>query len=610
MADPKSAAQVAVLTKSDFRRFRECGRKLSYQRRGYPEAPVTGVPGADEVEGLARALFAGGRWVEALKGESAAAATVRMLAQAGDTTLFEATFEYGGLLCRADIVRRVGGVIELFEIKSSSIDSREGTEGVFRAGRDAIRLEWRRDLEDLAFQTLVLRRAGYEVRPHLVCVDLAGTCSVATRFASLQWSELPAGSGRRRAQHPGPQSSVQDSGMLVCLPAQREVDELLGGDDGVEAVVERLLADIRSGALHALPPPVSAACKDCEFRGAPGATPATDGFAECWGPDVPGGYLCDLYRAGSLGRRDGTSNLEDLYRRGMRKLIDIPADAIASTRGAGQRQRQQVEQARTGQALLQPAIRGLIDGLAHPLHFLDFEAVRAPVPYYAGMQPYQLLVFQFSCHTVHSDEPDGLSHQSWLQSGSEYPLLEFILRLREALGDEGSVLCWSSYERVALESALYELEMRGDHAELVGWLRSVVGEDGEGRIIDLQRWCLEQYIHPAMKGSTSIKDVLPAIWQEDAALRSHPWFAAHHRLKDGVLLSPYDTLPATSHPGIAPVRHGLGAVHAYQQLLHSGAGRDAATVAEQRGLLESYCRLDTLAMVMVWWHWRFQSKGF
>ncbi|MBM3990266.1 MAG: DUF2779 domain-containing protein [Planctomycetes bacterium] len=528
-----------------------------------------------------------------------------MLAQAGDVTLFEATFVHGGLLCRADVVRRMGKVVDLFEIKSSSIDSREGTEGVFRAGRDAIRLEWRRDLEDLAFQTLVLRRAlGCEVRPHIVCVDLAGKCDGLTLHSTLRWSELPEGSGRRRARHPGPESSVRDSRMLVSVPAQREVDELLGGDEGVEAVVGRLFGDIRSGALYSLPPPVSGACKDCEFRNAPHATPTTDGFAECWGPEISSGYLCDMYRASSLGRRDGASNLEDLYGRGVRKLVDIPLDAIQSSRGAGQRQSKQLAQALSGQPWLQPALREQLDALAWPLHFLDFEAARAPVPYYAGMQPYQLLVFQFSCHIVACDAPDGLSHRGWLQTGGDWPLVEFLTQLRDALGSEGSVLCWSPYERVALESALYELEERGDKPELVSWLRTVVGEDGEGRIVDLQRLCLEHYIHPAMRGSTSIKSVLPAIWRDDAAMRAHPWFAAHVQTRDGELLSPYDTLPQPTLTGVEPVRDGLGAVHAYQHVLHTEEREEPSRTSERRSLLESYCRLDTLAMVMVWWHWR------
>ena len=68
--------------------------------------------------------------------------------------------------------------------------------------------------------------------------------------------------------------------------------------------------------------------------------------------------------------------------------------------------------------------------------------------------------------------------------------------------------------------------------------------DGDSRLVDLMALAKEHYFHPAMKGSLSIKYVLPAVWQANAALRALPEFQGYERIEDGHLLNPYDTLPA------------------------------------------------------------------
>jgi len=45
-----------------------------------------------------------------------------------------------------------------------------------------------------------------------------------------------------------------------------------------------------------------------------------------------------------------------------------------------------------------------------------------------------------------------------------------------------------------------------------------------------------------MKGSLSIKEVLPAVWFESAAVRAHPWFSAYSRKSEDRALDPYATL--------------------------------------------------------------------
>ena len=67
----------------------------------------------------------------------------------------------------------------------------------------------------------------------------------------------------------------------------------------------------------------------------------------------------------------------------------------------------------------------------------------------------------------------------------------------------------------------------------------------------------------------------------------------------------YETLPPLVIAGVEQaVREGTGAVRAYHGMLYGSEKHDAEARDAWRRLLLQYCELDTLAMVMVWRHWR------
>jgi hypothetical protein len=141
--------------------------------------------------------------------------------------------------------------------------------------------------------------------------------------------------------------------------------------------------------------------------------------------------------------------------------------------------------------------------------------------------------------------------------------------------------------------------------DLAEWLDRLLGpEDQDGRrrsprMRDLHQLALRHYFHPRMGGRTSIKVVLPAVWESDAALREHPWFAAYHQVDaTGRPLDPYETLPAMPLGGDRDdaVREGTGAIRVYQDLLFAPDPAPEEQ-ASRRLLLLQYCRLDTAAMV-------------
>jgi len=123
--------------------------------------------------------------------------------------------------------------------------------------------------------------------------------------------------------------------------------------------------------------------------------------------------------------------------------------------------------------------------------------------------------------------------------------------------------------------------------------------------VDMWALAKKHYFHPMMKGSHSIKYVLPAVWTTSKTLCETNDFAEYVARDDkGNLLSPYDTLPAVEIGGDEiKVQEGIGAVLAYQEMMF-GAGRSEPRIKQRyTELLLQYCRLDTAAMVMIWRHW-------
>jgi hypothetical protein len=120
---------------------------------------------------------------------------------------------------------------------------------------------------------------------------------------------------------------------------------------------------------------------------------------------------------------------------------------------------------------------------------------------------------------------------------------------------------------------------------------------------------LNHYFHPVMKGRTSIKKVLDAVWQANPSLRGR--FPEYVKEEDGELLSPHRSLPPLTIAGRdVVVNEGTGAITAYQSTLYGQQKLDANIRDQWKSLLLQYCELDTLAMVMIYWHWtqKLQTK--
>ena len=238
-----------------------------------------------------------------------------------------------------------------------------------------------------------------------------------------------------------------------------------------------------------------------------------------------------------------------LRAQGLNDIRDLP-DSIALS--AAQSRVRAVT--KSGQALLEPQAADMINGLAWPRWYLDFETIGFAVPEWAGTRPYQQIPFQWSCHV---EEAGGaLRNCGFLADDDVDPRRAFAESLVAALAGPGPVLVYNSaFEKRVLN------ETADLFPDLAGPLHKI-----SARVFDLLPVARAHYYHPDMLGSWSLKSVLPTVAPELA----------------------YDDLA---------VRHGEEAQATFLEMLKTPQGSPARE-ALRRGLLE-YCERDTYAMVVL-----------
>jgi len=175
-----------------------------------------------------------------------------------------------------------------------------------------------------------------------------------------------------------------------------------------------------------------------------------------------------------------------------------------------------------------------------------------------------------------------------------------------------------------VKSRLLESE-EPDRDELIAWIDTLVTEGAPRYLIDQQRLVLKYYYSVHMGGSNSIKDVLPAVLNESEALKkiyTKPYSGLSMNNKvlyqtdeDGKAINPYKLLDPVGYgiPDEADeveielesgetITEGGKAMMAWARMQF-----DDVPEEEREQVFEAllrYCELDTLAMVMIFQHWK------
>lgn len=631
------------LSKSDFQLATICAQKLVYKKKGYDSSNDTDeymkmlAQGGYIVGKMATLLFPEGIEVEGSTTESLE--ITRDLIEKNDSiTLFEPAFEFNQRLARIDIFVKEGKKIQLIEVKSASRDSSDPKNDTNKLNKYT---------QDIAFQYTILK----DIFPdcEITCLLLMPDKSMRTKIDCLAgWFRLIEKPIMQDGEIESPNEIITQSTSKFQKPEVEFVFEnhpnrkdyierlrnegILNYLDVTEKVMNmevkiRSKADsyiqILNNGLKAKDDDyqISKSCKSCEYYV---SEDPNCGFFECWKGVNAFPSIFDMYYGGTIG---SNNYLNELIAAGKFDFEDIQTESLCKKDGTigtrNERQLIQYQNTLQNSEWISESMKQELDSWIYPLHFIDFETYTGAMPFHRGMRPFELIAFQWSCHTI--DAPGAVpKHKEFISTESELPNFKFAESLMDHIGMTGTPLMWATHENTVLRTIYNQMDEFGyQNPKLKDWLQKTIKDKDlgmEGRFIDMNAFTLKHYFHPEMKGKTSIKKVLPAIWNNNQFLHELPYFSQYSLTNfENEVIDPYDTLFNLANEKMRDmndeveiltedVKGGTAAMRAYQKILMDNSISINQKEELKLRLLE-YCKLDTMAMVIIWKYWYLKCMG-
>jgi hypothetical protein len=647
-----------VLSKSRFKLGLECPNKLYYTRKKeYTDTKVSDTflealaQGGFQVEELARMHFPNGILIEGNDWDYELLwnQTQELLKQE-NVIIYEAAFLVDGLFIRTDILVKKGNNIELIEVKSKSFTPDD--EYLFVGKRRGMVSAWKPYLFDIAFQKHVMQLCfpQWNIQSFLMMADKSKKASInglnqLFRISNKEGNRTGITKKVTALDETG--DSVLGRKNITQIVADIESNKFKYHDsltfqESIAFLKEHYISDIYANWSTSF-----SSCKNCEYT----CTKEEEqqglksGFKECFvkqhkwiDTDFNTPNIFDVYFF-SKGNK--------LFEEGIYFKNELTEESLGLKQEAeklttSHRQWLQIEKEVHNDTSIyvdKDGLKAEINSWTFPLHFIDFETSTVALPFNKGLKPYEQIAFQFSHHIYYEDGRIEHANEYINNKAGFFPNFEFLRALKKALeNDNGSIFKYSHHENTILNAIYIQLfnSNEVDKEELMSFIQSIshskggsaIKWKGERDMVDL--WEVEKhyYYNPLTNGSNSIKAVLPAALSSSVYLQdkysqpihqinvtsknftdNHIWLEIDNR----TVKSPYKMLPSVFQDWsedqienalseIEDIANGGAALTAYGKLQYTDMDQveiDAITSA-----LLKYCELDTLAMVMIYEHFR------
>lgn len=644
------------LTKSRFNLGMQCPTKLYYTgKREYANKNIDDsfllalAKGGFQVGELAKHYFAGGHNIETLDYKEALQETNELLLK-DNVTIYEAAVRYDNFFIRTDILIKEGNKIELVEVKAKSIRS---SDEFYNKKKDKIDSSWREYLQEVAFQKYVLSKAfpDYRISAFLMLADKEAKCPTEGLNQKFRIIEK---NGRKKIKVSDDLSEEDLNPPILLKINVDDVCEMIYKDDYnldggtykfpelIETLAMRYKNDSRIGS------DIGKKCKGCEFKASDEEIKEgyKSGFYECWNDSL--GWTDEDFKEDTVLDIWDFRRADSLISNGKIKLTDISQEDIGvkadDKPGISRTYRQwtQVEKSQNKDNTYWIDKDNLLKEMnswTYPLHFIDFETSTVAIPFNKGRRPYEQIAFQFSHHIVHENGKVEHKGQYINTEPGIFPNYDFLRELKRNLEqDQGTIFRFAAHENSILNAIYTQLKEDKndipDREELCEFIKSITKSvssssevwEGPRNMVDMYELVVRYYYDPAMKGSNSIKAVLPAILNSSEYLQdkySKPVYGSEDipslnydkwtwiEIDNDKVVDPYKLLPKMFEDvsdkdylllNNDQLKDGGAAMTAYAMMQFSEMSdyeRD-----EIKNALLKYCELDTLAMVMIYEGWR------
>ena len=650
------------LTKSRFKSALECPVKLFYTGKAeYPDKKKQDdflaalAEGGFQVGELAKLYYPDGIEIEE-KGYDLPLQKTQQLLQQDNVVIFEAAFRHENLFIRADIVVKKGNRIDLIEVKSKSF---AGDETRMVGAKGGLTAAWRPYLYDVAFQKYVVSLAmpGCAVKAHLMLADKEKMATVDGLNQKFFISRDAHGRVKAEKQGDVSQEALGEE-ILRVIDVDGLCEGIIAGNYGELQPGMDFAASVEFYADHyekdeMIDKPVGVICSKCEFDCSPEdeLQGHHSGFRNCWkhklnwtDEDFSKPHIFEIW---NFRRKQGLIDAGIFHLEGVNQnhLGDFKPSKTGGM-STNDRQWLQVEMRCENKEKSWFDAEGMATEMSKwtfPLHFIDFETSRVAIPFNKGKRPYEGIAFQFSHHTV--DEKGLVKHAGEFINAEPgvFPNYEFIRALKKELEtDNGTIFRYADHENSFLVEIWRQLNSESDEAvpdkqELMDFIQTIShsSEDsatrwiGQRDMVDMLKLVKNYFYHISMKGSNSIKVVLPAVLEASAFVKdkySQPVYGipggieslnfseqVWYRTDDqGKVINPYkllepvfEDMPDDETEDFSvddTIASGGAAMTAYARMQFTQMTHVEREHA--RKALLRYCELDTLAMVMIYEYWK------
>ncbi|MDY0130310.1 MAG: DUF2779 domain-containing protein, partial [Methanosarcina vacuolata] len=526
---------------------------------------------------------------------------------------------------------------------------------------------WKPYLYDIAFQKYVTKQSlnKFDVSAHLMLINKSSVCPID---GLNQKFKIVKDKSERKYAIVSDQINEVDLAekLLVEVNVGDLCEKIYEASYTVEKLsffelVEKFARQYKNDLMEY--PAISPACKTCEFKASEEEMQAglKSGYQECFNKHL--NWTDKDFNEATIFELWDNRNIKKHIEKGLIKLSELERNDIEPAKNLNkkceernglskiERQWLQIEKNRNNDMTAYVDKEGLrkeIKTWEFPYHFIDFETAMPAIPFNRGRKPYEGIAFQFSHHLVHEDGTIEHKGQYLNTNPGEFPNYEFLRQLKTQLdGDRGTIFRYATHENSYLNMIYEQLASEGekveDSEELLRFIVEITQPSsninnrktlarpdivGNRNMIDMLEVVKKYYYSPYMKGSNSIKVVLPSIMNDSVYIRdkfSKPIYGIDKEIKslnfsekiwveykDGNVRDPYELLP-NIFEDLDQVNYDLvdredkisdggAAMTAYERLQFE---RIPDTIREKMevGLLK-YCELDTLAMVMIYEAWK------